>query len=83
MAPEEAEYWTEKGAVHLRVNQLDEAVAAFSKSLTLDDKQASVYRMLGYCQALQKKKKEACANFAKAKELGDEVVDQLIEKYCK
>ena len=83
MAPEEAEYWTEKGAVHLRVNQLDEAIAAFSKSLTLDDKQASVYRMLGYCQALQKKKKEACANFAKAKELGDEVVDQLIEKYCK
>ena len=30
-----------------------------------------------------KKNKEACANFAKAKELGDEVVDQLIEKYCK
>ena len=23
------------------------------------------------------------ANFAKAKELGDEVVDKLIEKYCK
>ena len=23
------------------------------------------------------------ANFAKAKELGDEIVDQLIEKYCK
>ena len=30
----------------------------------------------------QKKNKEACANFAKAKELGDTVVDQLIEKYC-
>jgi hypothetical protein len=39
--------------------------------------------MLGYCQAMQKKNKEACANFAKAKELGDEVVDQLIEKFCK
>ena len=24
-----------------------------------------------------------CANFAKAKELGDEVVDGLIQKYCK
>ena len=30
-----------------------------------------------------KKNKEACANFAKAKELGDEVVDGLIQKYCK
>lgn len=83
MAPEEADYWTEKGAVHLRVNQLEEAVTAFTKSLALNDQQGAVYRMLGYCQALQKKKKEACANFAKAKELGDEVVDQLIEKYCK
>jgi hypothetical protein len=39
--------------------------------------------MLGYCQIQLKKNKEACANFAKAKELGDEVVDGLIQKYCK
>lgn len=83
MAPEEADYWVEKGSVHLRVNQLDEAVSAFNKALTINDKYAAAYRMLGYCQTLQKKKKEACANFAKAKELGDEVVDSLIEKYCK
>ena len=83
MAPEDADFWVEKGSVHLRVNQLDEAIVAFNKALSLDDKYAAAYRMLGYCQAMQKKNKEACANFAKAKELGDEVVDQLIEKYCK
>ena len=83
MAPEDADFWVEKGSVHLRVNQLDEAVVAFNKALSLNDKYAAAYRMLGYCQAMQKKNKEACANFAKAKELGDEVVDQLIEKYCK
>ena len=83
MAPEEVDYWVETGSVHLRVNQLDEAIAAFNKALSMNDQYAAAYRMLGYCQAMQKKNKEACANFAKAKELGDEVVDQLIEKYCK
>ena len=77
------DFIVEKGALHLRVSQLDEAIAAFQKALTMDDKNAPVYRMLGYCQALQKKNKEACANFAKAKELGDQVVDSLMEKYCK
>lgn len=83
MEPEDVDYWVEKGSVHLRVNQLDEAVLAFNKALSMNDQYAAAYRMLGYCQALQNKKKEACANFDKAKELGDEVVDQLIEKYCK
>lgn len=83
MAPEDVDYWVEKGSVHLRVNQLDEAVVAFNKAISMNDQYAAAYRMLGYCQAMQKKNKEACANFAKAKELGDEVVDQLIEKYCK
>lgn len=83
MAPEDADFWVEKGTVHLRFNQLDDAIAAFNKALSLNDKYAAAYRLLGYCQAIKKKNKEACANFAKAKELGDELVDTLIEKYCK
>ena len=67
----------------MRVNQLDEATAIFNKVISMNNQLAAAYRMLGYCQAVQKKTKEACANFAKAKELGDEVVDKLIEKYCK
>ena len=83
LAPEDADFWVEKGSVHLRVNQLDDAITAFNKALSLNDKYAAAYRLLGYCQAMKKKNKEACANFAKAKELGDELVDTLIEKYCK
>jgi Flp pilus assembly protein TadD len=83
MTPEDADFWVEKGTVHLRFNQLDDAIAAFNKALSLNDKYAAAYRLLGYCQAIKKKNKEACANFAKAKELGDELVDTLIEKYCK
>lgn len=83
MEPENAMYWTEKGSVHIRFNQLDEAVEALNKAISLDNQDGATYRLLGYCQIKQKKNNEACANFAKAKELGDTVVDQLIEKYCK
>lgn len=83
MEPENVEMWVEKGSVHLRVGQHNEAVEALNKAISLDPKAAAAYRMLGYCQVQLKKNKEACANFAKAKELGDEVVDGLIQKYCK
>lgn len=38
---------------------------------------------MGIAQLQMKKDKEACASFAKAKELGDPNVDALIEKHCK
>ena len=83
MSPEDVEMWIEKGSVHLRVGQFNEAVEALKKAISLDSKAAAAYRMLGYCQVQQKNSKEACTNFAKAKELGDTVVDGLIQKYCK
>lgn len=83
MEPQNAMFWIEKGSVHLRFNQLDEAVESLNKAIALNNQDGAAYRLLGYCQVKQKKEKEACANFAKAKELGDTVVDQLIEKYCK
>ena len=83
LLPDNVDVMLEKGAVHLRVNQVDEALAAFQKVVTLDNQSAAGYRLLGYAQALKKMKKEACANFDKAKALGDTLVDQLIEKYCK
>ncbi len=83
MAPDDVDYLVEKGAVLLRVNKLDDAIETFQKAIAKDNKYAAAYRLLGYCQALQEKNKEACINLNKAKELGDEVVDQLLEKYCK
>ena len=83
MDPNDLDFLIEKGSVHLRINQLEEAIAVFKKVISMNDKYAAAYRLLGYCQAIQTKNKEACANFAKAQELGDEIVNQLIEKYCK
>lgn len=83
LAPEDVTMWVEKGSVYIRVGQIDEAMTALNKAIALDPKAGAAYRMIGYCQVQQKKNKEACASFAKAKELGDEVVDGLIQKYCK
>lgn len=83
MEPNDIDYWLEKGTIHLRVNQHDEAEKAFRKAVEIDGQSGTAYRMLGYCFALQKKTDEACTYFQKSKELGDTVVDTLIEKYCK
>ena len=83
LEPNDVDFWVEKGSVHLRINQLDEAISALNKALSLNAENAVAYRLLGYCQALQKNTKDACVNFTKAKELGDTIVDKLIEKYCK
>ena len=80
LAPDDENLWAEKGAVHMRVNQLDEAIPAFEKAISLNAEYAAAYRMLGYCYSLKKMKKEAKVNYEKAKQLGDTVVDQLIDK---
>ena len=80
LSADDENLWAEKGIVHLRVNQLDEAIKAFEKAISINADYAAGYRMLGYCQSLKKMKKEAKANYEKAKALGDTVVDQLLEK---
>ncbi len=83
LEPENPTMWLEKGSVHMRVGQHNEAIEALKNAISLDPKAAAAYRMLGYSQIQLNQKKEARANFDKAKELGDEVVGGLIEKYFK
>ena len=83
MEPNNSDYWMEKGSVHLRINQPDEAIKALEKAISLNDKNAAAYRMLGYCQISQKKEAEGMTNLQKAKELGDTVADELLQEYQK
>ena len=83
MEPNDAVFWMEKGSVHIRVGQLDEAEAPLQKAIELDASLAPAYRMMGYVLAQKKKTKEAFTYFEKAKELGDTAVDALMEKYRK
>lgn len=81
--PTDLTYQAEQAVVNLRVGRYDEAIQILNTLLKADPKYAEAYRLLGLCQIQLKKTDEACGNFNKAKELGDQNVDDLITKYCK
>ena len=81
--PKELTYRAEQAVVNLRVGRYEEALKALDEALAVDPKYAEAYRIMGICQIQMKKQEEACASFAKAKELGDTNVDELINKHCK
>ncbi|MCD8310309.1 MAG: serine protease [Prevotellaceae bacterium] len=82
-SPEELTYYAELAVINLRVARNEEAIEVLKKALQIDPQYGEAYRLMGLGQVQMKQNKEACANFAKAKELGDENADECIEKYCK
>ena len=81
--PADLTYQAENAVVNLRVGRYEKAIEILNGILKNDPKYGEAYRLLGLCQVQLKKTDEACANFKKAKELGDPNVDELIKKYCK
>ncbi len=81
--PNELTYRSEQAVVNLRVGRYEEAQKIMQETIKQAPEYAEAYRLLGVCQLQLKKNADACANFAKAKELGDENVDELIAKHCK
>lgn len=81
--PKEVLYRAELAVVNIRVGRNEEAVKVLQEALELEPQYAEGYRLLGQAYVQLKKKDDACAAFAKAKELGDPNVDALIEKHCK
>lgn len=81
MDPKNVDYWTQKSGILIRLNQQQLAAEALNKAITLNPNDAGLYRMLGFCQIMMKQKKEGMANLKKAKEMGDIVAEQLIQKY--
>ena len=82
IAPDNAIYQAEEGSIYLRMQELQKAQQSIEKAIALDPDFASSHRLLGVCLLRQEKKSEACNSFAKAKELGDPVVDKLIKENC-
>lgn len=83
LSPKDVTYRSELAVINLRVGRSEEAVKVLNEALEIDPKYAEAYRLLGICQIQLKKSAEACASFAKAKELGDPNVEELIKKHCK
>lgn len=81
--PDDLTYRAELAVVNIRVGRNEEALNILKAALEKDANYAEAYRLMGIAQLQMKKNKEACANFAKAKELGDPNVDELIQKHCK
>lgn len=83
LSPKDLTYRAEQAVVNLRVGRSEEAAKILKEVLTMDAKYAEAYRLLGVCQLQLKQDAEACVSFAKAKELGDPSVEELIKKHCK
>ena len=81
--PGELTYQAELALVNLRIGRNDEAIKVLQTALQMDANYAEGYRLMGIAYLQKKQPSEACQQFAKAKELGDTLVDELIAKHCK
>lgn len=76
-------YWTEKANVHLRVNQLDNAIKSTDIAIQTDSAFATAYLIKGLAQCQSGNTNEGLPNLEKAKELGDAQADAFISRYRK
>lgn len=83
MVPDNPNYIAEMASIYMRQENYTEALTTLEKALELAPDFNSCYRLKGVCLVRLNKKAEACEAFAKAKELGDPIVDRLIREHCK
>lgn len=81
--PNNTLYLTEKCALMLRVNMLDESIASARQCIAIDQNNVDAYRMLGYALLQKGDKTGAMENLNKAVSLGDAGAKEIIEKYVK
>ncbi len=83
MNPNEILYLAEKASLEVRVGLYDNAIETAQECITLHPNASDGFLFLGLAQCLKGNKTEGAVNLNKAKELGDEQAQDLIEKYCK
>lgn len=79
----EPTYYAEMASLQLRVNQLDDAIKTCDMAMRLAPEYADLYIIKGVAACESGKKEDGLTALKKAKELGDERADKLIEKYQK
>ena len=83
LAPNEQLYYAEKAMLQVRVNKIDEGMATAQLCMTRFPEYGDGHAVYGLAQILKGKKKEGMATLEKAKELGSEMAEPLMEKYSK
>jgi hypothetical protein len=79
--PQELMYYSEKASLEVRVGMYDEAIATANELIQLAPDASDGYLFLGLGQCLKNDKTNGVLNLQKAKELGDNQADALIERY--
>lgn len=79
--PSDYVYNAEKAALMLRVGQFDDAIRSAKRAIGIDPKASDAYRLLGIAYGETKNKQLCLQYLKKAKELGDDHADELIEQY--
>jgi len=74
--------YVNKGICEMALNQFDAAKKDFEICVRLDSEAGELWRLLGEAKLGLKDTAGACRDFAKAKKLGDEQADGLINKNC-
>ena len=83
LAPKEQLYYAEKAMLQVRVNKIDEGMTTAQLCMTRFPDYGDGHAVYGLAQILKGKKKEGMATLEKAKELGSEMAEPLMEKYSK
>ena len=81
--PSESLYLAEKASLLVRVGMHKEAIETAQQLIQQSPDQSDGYLFLGLAQCLSNQKEEGAKNLTKAKELGNEQAQSLIDKYAK
>lgn len=83
LQPRQALYHVEKSALLLRVNLLDECIAAADQSIALSPELYDAYRIKGYALIQKGDKQGARASLEQAVSRGDTQAQELIDQFLK
>ena len=81
--PKISVYYAEKAMIEVRVGMFDAAISSAGECIAADPKLSDGHLFLGLAQCLKGNTTEGLVNLQKAKELGNEQADGLMEKYGK
>ena len=83
LEPTEPTYYGEKASLQVRVGMHKEAIETAQQLIRLSPELSDGYLFLGLAQCLTNQKAEGAKNLQKAKEMGNEQAQSLIDKYAK
>lgn len=81
MAPEEPVYYAERASIELRVGLYDDAATSAEECIRIAPDLSDGYLLLGLVQCIKGQKVQGLQNLKKAKELGNNQAQSLIDKY--